>query len=63
MINIYIVYETNKSINISNYTTLEKHFFGAVSLNKSADIDRYGYSGFGIGFDSYKSFSFLDTGL
>ena len=32
--------------------------FGAVTLTKNADIDKYGYSGYGIGFDRRGSFSF-----
>ena len=32
--------------------------FGAVSLNKNADIDQYKYSGYGIGFDRKGEFSF-----
>ena len=31
---------------------------GAVTLTKKADIDKYGYSGYGIGFDRKSSFSF-----
>ena len=61
--NIYIVYEISKSINISDYLTLENCLFGAVSLTENADIDRYKYSGYGIVFDRHGSFSFLDTGL
>ena len=38
---IYIVYEINKSINISDYPTLENCLFGAVGLTKNADIDKY----------------------
>ena len=34
--------------------------FGAVRLTKNADIDKYGYSGYGIGFDRRGSFSFPD---
>ena len=52
-----------KSINISNYPALENCLFGAVSLTKNADIDRYGYHGYGIGFDRHGSFSFPGTGL
>ena len=33
-------------------------FFGAVALTKKANIDKYGYSGYGIGFDRRSSFSF-----
>ena len=32
--------------------------FGAVKLTKSNDIDKYKYSGYGIGFDSGGTFSF-----
>ena len=61
--NIYIVYEISKNINISDYPTLENCFLGAVSLTKNTDIDRYGYSGYGIAFDRHGSFSFPGTGL
>ena len=52
VVNIYIVYEISKSINISDYLTLENCLFGVDSLTKNADIDRYGYSGYRIGSDS-----------
>ena len=58
VVNIYIVYEITKNNNISYYVTLENYLFGRVSLTKNADIDRYGYSGYGIGFDKHGSFSF-----
>ena len=32
--------------------------FGAVTLTKNADIDKYGYPDYGIGFDRRGSFSF-----
>ena len=32
--------------------------FGAVTLTKNTDIDKYGYSGYGIGFGRRSSFSF-----
>ena len=57
LICIYIVYEISKSINISDYSTLENCLFGAVSLTKNADIDRCGYSGYGIEFDGHGSFA------
>ena len=31
--------------------TLVNRLFGAVTLTKNADIDKYKYSGYGIGFD------------
>ena len=33
--------------------------FGAVTLTKNGDIKKYGYSGYGTGFDKRSSFSFL----
>ena len=37
--------------------------FGAVTLTKNADNDKYGYSGYGIGFDRKSSFSFPGGGF
>ena len=31
--------------------TLENCLFGAVSLTKNADVDKYKYSGYGAGFN------------
>ena len=50
IVNIYIVYEISKSYNISDYPTME-NLFGAVSLTKDADIDKYKYCGDEIVFD------------
>ena len=63
IVNIYIVYEISKSINISNYPTLENCLFKAVTLTKNVDIDRYKYFGYGIGFDRRGSFSFSLNGV
>ena len=38
-------------------TTLENCLFGSVKLTKNADIDKYRYFGYGIGFDRQSSFS------
>ena len=38
--------------------TLTNSLFGAVRLTKNADINKYQYSGYGIGFDGKSSFSF-----
>ena len=43
--------------------TLINCLFGAFTLNKNADIDKYRYSGYGIGFDRKSSFSFLVSGF
>ena len=63
VVNIYIVYELSKSINIGDYPTLENCLFGAVSLTKNAAINKYKYSGYGIVFDRHGSFSFPGTAL
>ena len=48
--------------NNANYPTLENCLFGAVTLTKNADIDKYRYSGYGIGFDKEGIFSFPGGG-
>ena len=58
IVNIYIVYEISKNYDISSYPALENCLFGAVSLTKHVDIDQCKYSGYGIGFDRRKQFSF-----
>ena len=63
VVNIYIVYEISKSINISDYPTLENCLFRAVSLSKNADINRYKNSGYRIGFDRHGNVSFPGIGL
>ena len=63
IVNIYIVYEISKNYNISSYSALESCLFGAVSLTKNADIDKYKYSGYGIGFDRRGTFSFPGGGF
>ena len=61
--NIYIVYELGASSSDNNDPTLKNCLFGAVTLTKNADIDKYGYSGYGIGFDRKSSFSFPGGGF
>ena len=56
-VNIYIVYERGASSSHSDDATLENSLFGAATLTKNADIDKYGYSGYGIAFDRKSSFS------
>ena len=58
VVNIYIVYELGASGSNNSHPTLKNCLFGAVALIKNADIDKYGYSGYGIGFDWISSFSF-----
>ena len=63
VVNIYIVYELAGSSSHSDDPTLKNCLFGAVTLTKNADIDKYGYSGYGIGFDRRSSFSFPGGGF
>ena len=51
IVNIYIVYETERSVNTSSYPTIENCLFGAVRLIKHNNVDVYKYSEYGIGFD------------
>ena len=56
IMNIYIVYRLTPYVNTLG-VTLENCLFVAVKSTKNADIDKYKYSGYGIGFDSRGSFS------
>ena len=51
IVNIYIVYELTASSSHSDDPTLKNCLFGAITLTKNADDDKYDYSGYGIGFD------------
>ena len=63
IVNIYIVYELGASSSNNNDPTLRNCLFGGVTLTKNADIDKYGYSGYGIVFDRRSSFSFPGGGF
>ena len=41
IVNIYIVFKISKNFNINSYPTLENCVFGADSLTKNNDIDKY----------------------
>ena len=57
--NIYIVYQIKKKDKtVISDPTLENCLFVAVTLTKNADIDKYGYFGYGIGFDRKGIFHF-----
>ena len=47
----------------NNDPTLKNCLFGAVTLTKNADIDKYRYYGYGIGFDRRGSFTFPGGGF
>ena len=57
VVNLYAVYEITNFHDINNYPTLANALFGAVKLTKNADIGKYKYSGYGIGFDEKLFFS------
>ena len=63
VVNINIVYELRVSSSHSDDPTLKNCLFDAATLTKNADIDRYGYSGYGIGFDRKSSFTFPGDGF
>ena len=63
VVNIYIVYELGTSSPHDNDPTLKNCLFGAVTLTKNTSIDKYGYSGYGIGFDGRTVFSIPSSGF
>ena len=63
VVNIYIIYELGASSSDVNDHTLKNCVFGEFALTKNSGIDKYGYSGYGIGFDRRGSFSFPGGGF
>ena len=63
VVNIYIVYELGASSSNFSDPTIKNCLFGAVTLTKNADIEKYKYCGYGIGFDRPSSFSFTGGGF
>ena len=63
VVNIQIVYELGASSSHFDDPTLKKCLFGALDLSKTADIDKYRYFGYGIGFDKRASLSFPGGGF
>ena len=63
--NIYIVYKIIRIANINSRDdniTVQNALFGAVSLTKNVDVDKYEYSGYGTAFDRTSRFSFPGGG-
>ena len=56
VVNIYIVYELGASSSHNNDPALQSCLFGAITLTKNADFDKYSYSGYGTGFNRRSSF-------
>ena len=63
VVSIYIVYELGASSSHDSDPTIKNCLFGAVTLTKNADIEKYKYSGYGIGFDRRSSFLFTGGGF
>ena len=63
VVNIYIVYELGASSSSNSDPTIKNCLFGVVTLTKNVDIDKYKYSGYGIGFNRRSSFSFPGGGF
>ena len=63
IVNIYIAYELPASSSHNSDPTIKNCLFDAVTLTKNADIEKYKYSGYGIGFDRRSSFSFPSGGF
>ena len=61
-ISVYIVYELGVCSSNDSDPTLKNCLFGAVTLTKNTDIEKYGYSGYGIGFER-STFSFRGGGF
>ena len=62
VVNIYIVYELGASSSSNSDPAMKNCLFNAVTLTKNADIDKYRYSGYGIGFDRKSNCSFPGGG-
>ena len=61
MINLYISYILNPHLrNLNTDFTLGNSLFGPVKLTKNADLDKYKYTGYGIGFDFRSECLFTD---
>ena len=53
IVNIYIVYELAASCSHTSDPKIKNYLFGVVTLTKNADMQKYKYSGYGIGFDRF----------
>ena len=60
VINRYISYILNPWLrNLNTDFSLKNCLFRSVKLTRNADLDKYKYSGYSIGFDSCSEFSFI----
>ena len=56
IVNMYIVYDLQSTLYYDADITLENCLFGAVKITKNADVSKYKYFGYGIGFDGKGAF-------
>ena len=63
VVNIYIVDKLGASSSHDSDPKIKNCLFGAVTLTKNADIEKYKYSAYGIGFDERSCFSFTGGGF
>ena len=64
VINIYNSYELNPWVgNLNTDFALNNCLFGSVKLTKKADLDKFNYGGYGIGFDSCSGLWFRDRSM
>ena len=63
VVNIYIVFELGASSSHTSDPTIKNCLFGAVTFTKNADIEKYKYSGYGIGFDRRSGILFPGGGF
>ena len=64
VINLYISCILNPWLrDLNTDFTLNKCLFGSVKLSKNADLDKYKYSGYCVGFDSRCQFSLTDGSM
>ena len=54
----YFLHTRSSFKNLKKYFTLGNCLFGSVELTKNADVYKYKYSGYGIGFDTCSYFLF-----
>ena len=59
--NLYISYKLDPQLrNLNTDFTSGNCLFGSVKLTKNADLDKYKYTGYGIGFDFRLEYLFTD---
>ena len=64
VINLYFSYMVSPCLkNLNTDFTLKNCLFGSVKLTKNADLDKYKYSGYDIGFDFHSELSFTDGSM